>query len=206
MGQIVIIEGADFVGKTTVIAALQELLSEAGYNVHVYREPGGNPHAEKIRDLIFDTAELQRAKNYRALLFYASRDITLRENVLPLAKSDRTIVIYDRFNLSSLVYQGMLAENLKYILALDGLIVGDVFETENIKVNKFLLTITPEEMARRIACRSENNSYDPANVEEAMRRQQAYKVLGSTREYVEVDNTMGGAVAAIMQQMQGELL
>lgn len=200
MGQIAIVDGADYVGKSTTLAALAKILTDAGYTVHIYREPGGHPFAETIRELIFNTAGLKQAKKYKALLFYASRDITLRESVLPLLEDDNTIVLYDRFNLTSLVYQGLLAEDLKYVLALDELVLGDVFA--DIKVSKFLLTITPDEMKRRMACSREGNSYDPSDAEEAMRRQQGFKVMGSTRGYIEVDNTMGGATKAIYGLLQ----
>ncbi len=203
MGQLIILDGADYVGKTTTVAQLVKLLEEAGYDVQVYREPGGHPFAETIRELIFATAELKQAKKYKALLFYASRDITLREQVLPMLQKEKTIVIYDRFNLSSLVYQGFLEDDLKYVLALDELVLGDIFA--DVEVSKFVLTINSEEMQRRIACRADSNSYDPNCLDEAIQRQRAYRILGSTRGYVEVDNTSGDALGVIYKAIQGKM-
>ena len=45
-------EGIDGAGKSSHIEALASLLRERGQTVHVTREPGGTPLAERLRELV----------------------------------------------------------------------------------------------------------------------------------------------------------
>ena len=57
IGRLITLEGLEGVGKSTNMDFIRRKLQDAGIDVDVTREPGGTPLAEKIRDLVLDTAD-----------------------------------------------------------------------------------------------------------------------------------------------------
>ncbi|EKI4474807.1 dTMP kinase [Staphylococcus pseudintermedius] len=102
MSLFITIEGPEGSGKTTVVQAVSEQLTQH-YDVMTTREPGGVQTAEAIRQILLD-GETMDART-EALLFAASRREHLVAKVLP-ALSQGRLVICDRFIDSSLAYQG----------------------------------------------------------------------------------------------------
>lgn len=94
---LITVEGLDGSGKTTLAAALAERLGAT-----LLREPGGEPLAERIRDLVkagdFDP-------HAEALLFAAARAQLVATQIAPRLARGETLVL-DRFVDSSLAYQG----------------------------------------------------------------------------------------------------
>ena len=103
-------EGIDGSGKTTQIELLSEKLTEEGYKVSVFREPGGTEISEQIREILLDT-KLDIDPVTELLLFSAARSQLIAEKVVPLQKSG-TIVILDRFYDSTTAYQGYGRESV----------------------------------------------------------------------------------------------
>lgn len=97
-------EGIDGSGKTTQIELLKERLRNEGYQVSVFREPGGTDISEKIREILLD-AKLDIDPVTELLLFSAARSQLVAEKVVPLQKSG-AVVILDRFYDSTTAYQG----------------------------------------------------------------------------------------------------
>lgn len=97
-------EGIDGSGKTTQIKLLSEKLLEEGYEVCVFREPGGTEISEQIREILLDS-KMNINPVTELLLFSAARSQLVAEKVVPLQKSG-TIVILDRFYDSTTAYQG----------------------------------------------------------------------------------------------------
>lgn len=95
-------EGPEGGGKSTQIASLAEALREAGYEVVTTREPGGVAAAEAIRELVLHG---QMFPETEALLFLAARAEHARV-VLHPALARGAVVLCDRFNDSTLAYQG----------------------------------------------------------------------------------------------------
>lgn len=102
MSLFITIEGPEGSGKTTVVQAISEQLSQK-YDVMTTREPGGVQTAETIRQILLD-GETMDART-EALLFAAARREHLVAKVLP-ALAQGQLVICDRFIDSSLAYQG----------------------------------------------------------------------------------------------------
>jgi dTMP kinase len=105
-------EGGEGSGKTTLIERLKAALIADGYQTIVAREPGGTPLGEKIRDLLLNTPGLPIDPKAESLLFLASRVQQIEEVIKPALKSGK-VVLCDRFNDSTIAYQGV-ARSLGY--------------------------------------------------------------------------------------------
>lgn len=103
-GFFITVEGGEGAGKTTVINKIEDFLQN-NYSVVRTREPGGVELAEKIRDILLHTKEMDMDDRTEALLYAAARREHLMKKVVP-ALEKGAIVLCDRFIDSSLVYQG----------------------------------------------------------------------------------------------------
>ena len=103
--RLVMIEGGDGSGKSTLVHNLAEALKKEGQEVVTTREPGGSPKAEEIRRLIL---QRETGDNFspdaEMLLFYATRMQHLFDTVVPALKRGE-VVICDRFEVSTYAYQ-----------------------------------------------------------------------------------------------------
>lgn len=105
-GKFIVFEGPDGSGKTTILKKVNEVLTNQGYKVNVFREPGGTKISEKIRDIIIDNDNKEMSDKTEALLFAASRAQLVEEKFKPLLNKGE-IIFSDRYVLSSLTYQGV---------------------------------------------------------------------------------------------------
>jgi dTMP kinase len=95
-------EGPEGSGKTSQVALLAAALREMDIEVVTTREPGGVAAAEQIRELVLH-GRLQ--PETEALLFLASRTEHMAAVIRP-ALERNAVVLCDRFNDSTLAYQG----------------------------------------------------------------------------------------------------
>lgn len=99
-------EGPEGAGKTTVIKELEKRLDlQFADQLVVTREPGGNPIAESIRNILQPKEENGLDKRTEALLYAAARRQHIVENIKP-SLIEGKIVLSDRYIDSSLAYQG----------------------------------------------------------------------------------------------------
>jgi dTMP kinase len=117
-GKLIIMEGADNLGKTTQIEALfSYLTNEKKLKVLQTREPGGTHIGSKIREILLNSKERLPAKT-QLLLFEADRSYHY-ESVIKPHLDKGYIILCDRSCLSTLIYQHKLAgipENVVYDL------------------------------------------------------------------------------------------
>jgi dTMP kinase len=100
-------EGGEGAGKTTLIEKVVFRLSGQNRSVLKTREPGGTRVGEEIRKILLQHREGEPLSPYAELsLFLASRAQHLSEIIKP-ALEKGTIVLCDRFNDSSIAYQGL---------------------------------------------------------------------------------------------------
>lgn len=105
-GKFITFEGTDGAGKTTILnMVLDYLKEEMGDKLVTSREPGGNPIAESIREVILDRKNVDMDKRTEALLYAAARRQNIEQTVKP-AIADNKLVICDRYLDSSIAYQG----------------------------------------------------------------------------------------------------
>ena len=53
-GKLIVFEGPDGSGKTSVLNEVKQILDQDGIDYLTFREPGGTDIFEKIRDIIID--------------------------------------------------------------------------------------------------------------------------------------------------------
>ena len=104
-GCFLVFEGPEGAGKSLQIGRLAERLSASGVPHLVTREPGGTAAAEAIRSVLLDRPELRLDGIAELLLFSASRRVHVEEVIRPALERGE-VVLCDRFELSTRVYQG----------------------------------------------------------------------------------------------------
>lgn len=102
-GVFIVVEGADGTGKTTLAGRLVARLQATGYGVVHVREPGGTPVAEAARNAVLDPAH-DVSPLAELFLFLAARADLVAKVIRP-AIDDGTIVVGDRYALSTRAYQ-----------------------------------------------------------------------------------------------------
>ena len=118
------LEGSEGAGKSTVLAALREVLADDARDTVVTREPGGTPLAEQIRGLLLDMHHEPPTTEAELLLVFAARAQHVRETILP-ALERGAWVISDRFTDASYAYQGAArGGDLDFIGELERRVVG----------------------------------------------------------------------------------
>lgn len=107
MGLFITFEGGEGAGTTTQSQLLYQKLLEEGHAAILTREPGGTgvDIAEQIREILLTTRNKGMVSQTEALLFFAARAQHVKELIQP-ALTHGDIVISDRYNDSTLAYQG----------------------------------------------------------------------------------------------------
>jgi dTMP kinase len=125
VGLFITFEGGEGSGKTTQIKLLQEYFQKQGRKCLLTREPGGNPGAEAIRQLLLTGAGDKWTPVSETLLFLAARTDHVEKIIKP-ALTKGEIVLCDRFTDSTVVYQGIgKGLGVEYIQKLSQLAIGD---------------------------------------------------------------------------------
>jgi dTMP kinase len=104
-GRFLTIEGIEGVGKSTQVARLSESLSGRGIAHVVTREPGGTPLAERIREVVLESADEVLPPTAELLLMFAARAVHLTNHIEPHLRAGRWVVC-DRFTDATYAYQG----------------------------------------------------------------------------------------------------
>lgn len=154
---IILIEGLDGSGKTTQVRLLADHLRGRGKEVVVVEEPGTTSVGQKIRDILLGR-ENEIAPLAELFLYEASRAQLVEEIIKPALAAGK-IVVADRFDISSLAYQG-------YGRGIPLEVVGELnrIATDGLEPDLvFLLDIPPEEglkRKRRLPDRMESGTLD----------------------------------------------
>ena len=104
-GLFITFEGPEGSGKSTHSRLLAGWLKSKGYKVLHTREPGGTAIGGKLRRILLDSKPGSMDATVELLLYEASRAVLVSEVIRPALKSGK-IVILDRFQDSTWVYQG----------------------------------------------------------------------------------------------------
>ena len=124
-GRFITLEGGEGAGKSAQARRLAERLRARGIETVLTREPGGTPHAERLRELILSGALRQLGPEAEAIAFSAARIDHLDALIAP-ALARGAWVISDRFADSTRAYQGAAGKlEPEFILRLERIAVGD---------------------------------------------------------------------------------
>ncbi len=103
-GLFISLEGGEGAGKSSQAQALKALLEAKGFSVTVTREPAGCPLGQRVRELLSDPSLELNARS-ELFLFVAARAQHVAEVIRPALERGE-VVICDRFDDSSIAYQG----------------------------------------------------------------------------------------------------
>jgi dTMP kinase len=126
-GLFITLEGGEGSGKSTLIAQLADHLISQGFPVVKTREPGGTRLAEVIRQwLLHRDPTVKIGAQAELLLFLAARAQHIEEVIRP-SLAQKKIVLCDRFNDSTVAYQGVArALDPMYVQQLCQLVCRDI--------------------------------------------------------------------------------
>ena len=102
-GFFLVLEGPEGAGKSTLAQALGERLRAAGIDPVMVREPGGTPAAEALRRELLHADRSWTAE--RELLYFVTARADLVGQVIRPALAAGRMVISDRYDLTTMVYQ-----------------------------------------------------------------------------------------------------
>ena len=199
-GRFVTLEGGEGVGKSTQIRALAAALGARGLEVVATREPGGSTGAEAIRTLLMEGSDDRWNARSEALLFAAARADHVARTIRP-ALARGAWVLCDRFVDSSRAYQGGGGGITDAdLLALHG------FGSEGLLPDRtFLLTVSPEEAARRLTERggSDRMGNKPADYQARLAARFAEMAEAESGRWriVDADRSAGEVTAAIFEEL-----
>lgn len=158
-------EGGEGCGKSTQIALLEKNLRKRGFSVQLTREPGGTKLAEKIRELF-------KAHSMEALtelfLIEAARCEHVEKLIRPALREGK-IVLCDRFQESSLVYQTRSGIPESLVRSLNTL------ATSGLKSSLiFFFDLPIEELRNRLRSRKKGDRFDDADETFHKKTREAY--------------------------------
>lgn len=125
-GFMLVCDGSNGAGKTTVIKTIEKYLTDKGLDVIVTREPGGTPIGEKIREIILDPSTPEMCDMTELMLFGAGRTQHINEKIIPALASGK-VVISDWFDAATFSFQ-------HYARGLD---LGIIFKINDMALNGF---------------------------------------------------------------------
>jgi len=167
LGKLIILEGGEGSGKTTLVGNLKVALESEGVSVVTTREPGGTVYAEEVRAALIkkrDNSTDYPTPLAQLLGFYSARFDHIEKVIVPALEAGK-IVVCDRFELTSYAYQVYaLAPELHENFVLLHNQVCALLATY--KPMYILLDIDPEAGVRRALARAdENTSFDERNMD-----------------------------------------
>ena len=190
-------EGIDRSGKTTQARMLAQALGDRALLV---REPGGTDAAERIRELVKDSA-IELSPIAETLLFAAAR-ASLVEQVIKPALVEGKIVVCDRYGDSTAAYQGgARGVGVERVEELNRWATGDLVPDAT-----FLLEIPADQASWR---ESEQDRFEDEGTDLQRRVGAAYeKLVGMHRERfvrVNADRSPEEVHAQVMVEVEARL-
>lgn len=167
-GALIVVEGPDYVGKSTTVQQVSELLTQRGIAHVVCREPGGTPFSDVQRQLVLKS-EQSPAPAAEVFAFLAAKADLLDKVVYPALREEK-VVLCDRYTRSLLAYQGGI-RGFAYDDLIRLLAHGSVLVMPHLEI---LLEATPEVRALRRAQRANLDLMDIAGDTHSDRLAQGY--------------------------------
>jgi dTMP kinase len=186
-GKLIVIEGLEGAGKSTAVNNVIEILSQHHITTITTREPGGTPIGEVLRNLIKNPEYSGVLEDKSELLLLYAARIQLIEQTIKPALREGKWVIADRFELSTIAYQGggrgLDLQMIKYLSA---------FCLDGFKPDLTLyLDISPETGMQRAKQRGEFDRIEQQAIEFFHRVHEAYiRHVDSNPDIVSIDASL----------------
>ena len=149
-------EGGEGAGKTTLVRLLYDALTKSGRKVLKTIAPGGTQAGALIRQILLDKKEIPLSYRAELLLFLADRAQHVEEVILPALRSN-TVVLCDRFNDSTLAYQGLRGFDEPWLKTLCA------FATQGLQPDlTFYLDLDPQQGLSRVKNRTQDRIEEEA--------------------------------------------
>ncbi len=131
---LIVVEGIDGSGKSTLVRFLVEELRKRGYDVVSFKEPTDSEWGRRVREENLSPEE-------ELELFLKDREWNVKNNIVPSLKSGK-IVVMDRYYHSTIAYQGAKGIDVDYIRKLN-----EKFPKPDLVI---VLDVDPETALKRI--------------------------------------------------------
>ncbi|HUU44572.1 MAG TPA: dTMP kinase [Acidobacteriota bacterium] len=185
-GLFVVVEGADASGKTTLARRLVTAYRREDVPVVAVREPGGTRTSERVRRILLDTESVIGART--ELFLYLAARAQVVDDVIRPAVARGTLVIADRFSLSTVAYQaGGRALPLRAVRAADALARGGL--TPDLTIVLAVSERQQVERRRRQGLRRDRIESESARFSRAVLR--AYRRFGRGPRHLVIDSGLG---------------
>jgi dTMP kinase len=183
-GKFIVIEGLEGAGKSTAVKTVMDSLSALSIEAITTREPGGTTIGEILRDIIKNTKYNEILDDRSELLLLYTARMQLVKQVIYPALQQGIWVIADRFELSTIAYQGGGRK-----LDLDLLHHLSAFCLNGFKPDLTLfLDITPEMGMQRAVLRGKCDRIEQQSIDFFHRVQETYyQHLKQQEEVVMID-------------------
>jgi len=185
-GLFITFEGTEGSGKSSQIRMLSQALTQNGIATLVSREPGGPPISEAIREILLKREYGKMLPETELLLYLASRAQHTGEWIIPALETGK-IVISDRYNDSTIAYQGAAR-------SLDQEFIASVasFATYGLKPDlTFLLDLPVEVGMQRIGDRTlDRLELESLSFHQKVREQYLVIAQNEAQRYIVLDATM----------------
>ncbi|WP_115707326.1 dTMP kinase [Legionella sainthelensi] len=160
-GKLIVIEGLEGAGKSTAVNTVIDFLAERQIKTITTREPGGTAIGEILRNLIKNPDYRDVLDDRSELLLLYTARIQLLKQVIEPALQKGVWVIADRFELSTIAYQGggrgLDQEMISHLSS---------FALQGLKPDLTLyLDISPEEGMQRVKSRGELDRIEQQSIE-----------------------------------------
>jgi len=186
-------EGIDGVGKTTQIKLFLKRLKKNNYDYSLFREPGGTPLSEKIRDSLLDNNN-KISNITETLLFLTARSDLVNKKIKPSVDSFNKFIICDRFLDSTLAYQSFgRGISLELIQSITNAVVKDTIPSTT-----FLLDCDLEICLSRLNKKDRMESsgaeflfkVKKGFLELALLNKNRYVIIDANKSIVEIENSI----------------
>ena len=189
-GCFVVLEGGEGAGKSTQAALLARWLRDRGVPCTLAREPGSTGVGEAIREVVLGRTDLEMPAESELLLILAARAAFVREVVRPALERGE-VVVADRFDLSTLAYQGYgRGLELARVRAAMEVATGDL------RPDLYLVLDVPVEegVARRRATGGSEDRIERAGTDFLRAVRDGYLELAEAGERVELVSGLGSSL------------
>jgi len=165
-GKFIVLEGPDFVGKTSQLGRIKQWLKAnlPRTKFKFTKEPTPEYYGRVIREMLGDKRMFEMIPEAARQALFA---VDSREHILELLPKlqEEYVIISDRYRLSSIAYGAQTEEDLAVFFEINNLILGDNFLWPDATI---ILNISKEETMRRK--RLANRKFDGFEEESKLER------------------------------------